>query len=174
MSDKEKPNLGITNDDVLEFFWLANTNGWASRKPAVEIDFFNPNKKRIKFQKENFLYLDEYWITPANNKSAGTTAILYQYNGMWTPVWWMSYGGEYQKEVIPFLKKAIRHNIKLRKFEGGRGPKTLEVSNENLAYLNFSGGDFSSFSGNEYIRIFQNNITKAKLGYHYYQGMSLL
>ncbi|MBU1557972.1 hypothetical protein KKC45_03360 [Patescibacteria group bacterium] len=173
---KKKIDLGITVEDVLKFFWLAKENGWASGKVDVKKDRFNPNLKRIVFQKERFFYQDKYWVTPVSNSSAGTTTILFLYNRIWIPVWWMSYGGEYPKEVIPFLKEALMENIRLKQFKGGRGRCFFENSNyPDLTYLNGDTGDFSSFRGRESIyKGFNISSTKKELGFHTYQGMSLI
>ncbi len=173
----QKIILPITDADILDFFWLANEEGYAN--PAIKAieSPFNPNEKTITIQMNDLVYQDKYWVTPASDCSAGTTTILYKHNNGWVPIWWMSYAGRYRKKDIPFLKKVLLVNIREKRFVGGRGPERYKE--EFRSYSNNCLGSFGDFRGIETIKCFEepkreNTERWIIVGHHRYQGMSLL
>jgi hypothetical protein len=119
----------------------------------------------IEFVSAEYKVIDHYYTTPQSLYSVGTTMIYFKD----IPIWWMSYGGFYQHEAIPFLKDALRATYEEKKFLGGRGPRTY--LKDGLCYENIVAGDLKLFRGREEIR--QQNPHQV-LGFHEYQGMSLL
>lgn len=129
--------------------------------------------KYIQYTEGNFRVMDQYCVTPQSDFSAGTTTIFFQES----PVWWMSYGGQYPPEVIPFLKRALAKAYSRWEFYGGRGPE--RYIEESLTYENHSrqgveldsiGSSFDGFQGHEEIGITGG----ATLGFHHYFGMALI
>ncbi|HBT74668.1 TPA: hypothetical protein DEB29_01520 [Candidatus Wolfebacteria bacterium] len=89
------------------------------------------------------------------------------------PVWGMSYGGSYPKEVIPLLKDALGAAYVCHFFNGGRGPKAhtrIGMRYENVVE---PGGNFVQFKGREEIR-FDHDQAGEVLGFHEYFGGSLI
>lgn len=117
---------------------------------------------------KGFVVVDRYCVTPHSDKSTGTTTIFFEGQ----PVWWMTYGGEYKKSTIPFLKEALKETYRQSKFLGGRGPSRFQK--DNLVYVNrrgFDGTRFALFEGREEIvEIPSLN----SVGFHKYFGMLLI
>jgi hypothetical protein len=129
----------------------------------------NGTENIFRYTDGDFIVIDSYWATPNSDYSTGTTTILFRNY----PIWWMSYGGHYPKEVIRFLKLAIEMQYKAGLFRGGRGP--ARYSDVQFTYKNISKGtgneSFSLFSGREEI---WNNKDENLLGFHEYFGISML
>ena len=84
------------------------------------------------------------------------------------PVWAMNYIGQYDLEVLPFLKEALLRVYDHSLFVGGRGPVALSDGDGRFCYSNHaenghvgevdpsqgshSGCDFTAFHGFEQIR----------------------
>ena len=152
-------------EKIKEFFFKAMTQGYAAGGEKIKIPNM-PWYKGISFKEGDFYLLDNYCVTPHSFKSAGTTTIWFQ--GI--PVWFMSFGGYYEHQVIQFLKSALSRSYQVQQFLGGRGPKVF--SSGSLTYLNqVYSPEFSQFKGRE--EIFNHNTDKC-LGYHEYWGMLLL
>ncbi len=156
-----------------EVFFLAMLDGYAGdRKSSTKT--VNPDgRKTITFVHRRFKVIDEYWTTPETDLSAGTTTILYQTESTrFVPVWWMSYGGRYPKEVIPLLRQALKEEYQRKTFNGGRGPRYMEF-NKTIEYNNWSKGDFQKFNGSECLRQYGCG-SASEIGFHEFFGMSLL
>jgi hypothetical protein len=127
--------------------------------------------KTIEFTTGDYKVVDRYCTTPHSSYSAGTTTISWKD----APVWWMSYGGYYDKEAtIIFLKRVLRSTYELRVFMGGRGPENCTDVSADMTYSNNvdpNFHDFERFQGWEEIR---DELTGRCLGYHEYMGMSLV
>lgn len=164
----------ISIQDVENFYWEAmQAVGWPTGKGHKFVDSSYPGYKFIGYTNlSGFSFLDKWSDPHTYGKSTGETIICFQE----IPVWVMNYGGQYPKEVIPFLKLALMEVINSRDFAGGRGPKRKytnekypDLSYENLPIKNH----FSEFWGEEIIfgkNSFRNHIE----GTHRYQGMSLI
>jgi hypothetical protein len=161
--------------DILEqakkIFFKALLAGYVGGNPnngIIKITSSNGNKKIISYSEGDFVVIDSYWVTPNSDHSSGTTTILYKNN----PIWWMSYGGCYPKDVIGFLKSALKSQYEKGSFRGGRGP--IRHVGTQFTYRNMSKGiensDFDHFSGREEILDKEENL----LGFHEYFGMSML
>lgn len=148
-------------------FFEAMMDGYAGGDCKKSIKTKTPDGRTvIEFTTGDYKVIDDYRTTPHSNKSAGTTTILYKND----PVWWMSYGGWYKKEAIPFLKASLKKEYGRGVFFGGRGPGSC--TRENLVYINFvENGSFSEFNGREEIVDRESFET---MGSHKYYGMSLL
>jgi len=150
---------------VERVFLEAMVNGWANPEVKKVPLPGLPGSKAIRFRKEGLFVLDYYFSNPESGRSMGNTVIL---EGK-TPVWMMSYGGHYPKEVVPFLKEALLVNYKAKVFVGARGPHFFE--NDTYAYVNtVMRGDFESFFGEEKII---HRESGRSLGHHTYFGKSL-
>lgn len=156
-----------------EMFFAAMLAGYASEKinlAKISAKILGKDGyKTITFLSGNYKVVDRYCVTPLSDFSAGTTTIFhrFRFKGRWIPVWWMSYSGHYPKEVIPFLKVALKQSYEKGEFAGGRGPKTLQfVKGKSDLYENHWVGDFHSFDGCESIN--------CNAGFHKYFGMALI
>lgn len=154
---------------TLAFFFEAMLKGWVAE--GVETEPSNLPGYRV-FRHESadkrFALVDSYCVSGKSHfpKSAGTTTIWWDDR----PVWWMSYGGYYEKEAIPFLKQALVTAYMNKAFVGGRG--RLSFRDPHMIYINSpEKNDFSSFKGSEKIIEIASAST---LGEHEYWGMSLI
>ncbi len=144
-----------------EAFFHAMSLGWASgSKEAhkVEAPGSFGNKEIIYttgllYRKEWFRVVDRFCVSKVG-KSAGTTTIWFHHD----PVWFMSYGGFYLKEDIPFLKEALMRVYSEKQFFGGRGPTSIaqcvpHLKEGVLVYANEieKGSTFEKFRGKEAI-----------------------
>ncbi len=142
-------------------------NGMSVRK----IRLANGEKTNI-WQSRNgdWVVVDRWTTTTLSNWSAGTTTVLYKNQA----VWWMSYGGWYDKSVIPFLKEALKNAYKRGAFIGGRGREHFsDPEFPGLAYTNKVSPvrkDPTMFDGEEQIIGAGGEL----MGFHRYHGMSLL
>jgi hypothetical protein len=129
----------------------------------------NGNETTITYAEEDFVVIDRYYTTPGSNASVGLTLILFKGN----PVWWMSYNGEYPKEVIPFLKSALAEAYREGEFNGGRG-KVVFSKHKEFEYFNDCSGHclFQSFYGLE--KIVKKENFHNWVGYHKYHGGSMI
>lgn len=162
-----------------DVFFEAMLDGYTGeQKNSIKI--VSPDgRKTITFINGKFKVIDEYWTTPESDLSAGMTTILYEVvPSRGIPIWWMSYGGRYPKELIPFLKESLKLTYERREFRGGRGPNSHLRG--NLEYVNScSAGGFEKFEGNEEIIDLNNNDEMdpdglTVVGFHKYFGMSLI
>lgn len=157
-----------------EVFFLAMLDGYAGEQKNSTKTVSPDGRKTITFISGQFKVIDEYWTNPYSDFSAGTTTILYYEieSARHIPVWWMSYGGCYPKEVISFLKEALKEEYQRKTFTGGRGPRYKEFD-KKLEYNNWSEGDFRRFVGHESIRDYGRG-SASQIGYHDFYGMSFL
>ncbi|MEK9174669.1 MAG: hypothetical protein AAB725_01735, partial [Patescibacteria group bacterium] len=126
-----------------------------------------PGYKVMTFEKEKFVLVDSYCKSGEflHSKSAGTTTIWHDN----VPVWWMSYGGYYEKSAIPFLKQSLLLAYGIHEFVGGRG--MLFHSDGSMIYINHPEiNEFSFFRGREEVI----DLSAGSLGEHVYWGMSLI
>lgn len=171
-------------DEILvgarEAFFHAMSLGWASgsKAAAKKIDVTGSSGGEetayitgLLYRNEWFRVVDRYCVSEAG-KSAGTTTIWFHHD----PVWFMSYGGSYLKEDIPFLKNALMRVYSTKQFFGGRGPTSLaqgvsHLKDGVLVYANEIEKDstFDKFRGKEAI-IGPVGIR----GQHEYWGMALI
>lgn len=160
-------------NEVQEVFFEAMRKGYAFSSSKVAIAGL-PGSKSIPFRIGEFSLLDYYFVAPGSNHSYGTTVIWVAEK----PVWIMHYGGWYQKDVIPFLKRALMRNYSENIFLGGRGPERLEGEDHTLQYLNkVERNEFANFKGYEYI-ISTSEQTGVKPGqkmgeHHYFGGLMI-
>ena len=157
-----------TKQDVEKAFFEAMAAGYAQSIKKTPIPDL-PGSKAIISVDGHFRVVD-YWLVTANsNKSTGSTTIWFDEQ----PVWVMHYGGWYDKDVIPFLKKCLhRAYVEERKFYGGRGP--TEVKDRDLRYNNeIDRNDFFNARGEEFVYDFSGDDKKCR-GFHWYRCMSLL
>ncbi len=160
--------------EMIEFiFFMAMQVGWASGKTKSHTVPLLPRYKVIPFSYKNFSVLDAY-SPPHSGKSDGFTKIWFKK----FPVWIMSYGGQYPKKAIPFLKSALMQAYKEKLFIGGRGLSSFTSDDKfsDFIYLNQLdlGFDrrnhFEKFRGYEVIE----TLGQGAIGSHWYQGMSLI
>jgi hypothetical protein len=150
--------------EVQEFFFKAMVQGWAVGGQKIKIADM-PGYKAIPFRDGDFYLLDCYCVTPNSPKSAGATTIWFRD----MPVWVMNYGGLYDKEAIPFLKRALLKAYEARHFFGGRGP--FVFAEGSLIYFNQPRVNmFDKFEGREEVFDFKAGFS---LGWHEYWGMNL-
>ena len=151
-----------------EAFFLAMMSGYAGSKNEGSTKTVSNNgcTKSVKFVHGLYLVDDTWHTNPNSDKSAGTTTISHE--GI--PVWWMCYGGQYTKETVAFLKRALRETYAQKKFVGCRGP--LYFRDGIMVYENGfdQSQSFEGFSGDEIVF----NDSKGILGTHKYFGMALI
>ncbi len=168
-----------TNDELLQqaqqCFFAAMMQGWAAEVKAVPVPDM-PGHKQTIYENGKFRVIDRFCVSSAG-MSAGATTIWYTKD----PIWFMSYGGIYSKEDIPFLKRALVYNYSRGFFLGGRGPTMyLDEMSEGkfqqdnlLIYDNREQfGSFRSFRGHERICLAENPSTVR--GWHDYWGVALI
>lgn len=162
----------LTPKDIENVFWEMMERGWVSGKIEKQEAPLLPGYKCIPFKIGRFSVLDAYSAPVSDGKSVGFMTIWFDE----TPIWTMNYGGQYPREVIPFLKAALKSSIIRRDFVGGRGPSNFEHDEyPDFVYINeVSDGNcsFLSFSGIEYIH--DKISLTIPLGWHEYWGMSLI
>lgn len=144
-------------------FFDAMVQGWVCNTDAkkIEVPEF-PGSKAIPYEHGPFRVLACYMTN--FNFSTGTTTIWFRGK----PVWVMHYGGWYEKEAIPFLKRCLSRAYAERRFYGGRGP--VFVRDDRFTYINrIERNNLRDFAGEE--KIF--DLSEKCLGYHWYRGMSL-
>lgn len=168
-----------------EAFFHTMLHGWASgSKNAVKTEVpGSPNNKESTYiagfmhKKDFFRVVDRYCVSETG-KSAGTTTIWFHRD----PIWFMSYGGAYLKEDIPFLKNALVSVYSEKQFFGGRGPTSfaqavLHLNGGILVYTNEVEKDstFEKFRGKEaIIGPAKDGGSQEVRGRHDYWGMSLI
>jgi hypothetical protein len=149
-------------------FFAAMQVGWAAGAKGTIVPRM-PGYKEVEYEGyAGFLVIDRYCVSSAG-KSAGTTTIWFGDD----PVWFMSYGGFYPKEVVPFLKRALMSSYNQCEFVGGRGPVFYgdDSNYPGLSYRNVveKGSDFCScFRGDEHI------LGCECLAWHSYWGRALI
>lgn len=133
-----------------------------------------PGSKKFLYRRDDLCYVDTYWT---NGEFSGGTTIIYAGE---VPVWLMAYDGWCQdddKEVLDFLKSALRANYEGGIFLGGRGPREFHQmwpTKERLVYhnhLDLYGQGFRCFAGRE--RIFRRPADAIDLFWHRYKGLAL-
>src|SRR3989344_1373024 len=148
-----------------QFFFEAMKSGWAMPVPKSPIPSL-PGSKSIPFRIGEYSLLDYYFVAPGSDSSYGTTVIWVAER----PFWVMHYGGWYKKEVIPFLKAALRETYSQNQFVGGRGPQRYRNDEYPFLYCNDVGWiqcNFSNFHGLEYVL---DETQTQRLGEHSYFG----
>ena len=146
------------------FFFRAMSDGWIGSGKAFDCPDA-PGYKAYSYRDGDFLLVDRYCSDAESPKSAGTTTIWHKD----IPVWFMSYGGWYDKSTIACLKNALTEAYVSNQFVGGRGPLSLAVG--PIVYANAPRvNDFEKFEGREEIH---ESETGTLLGFHEYRGMSL-
>ena len=161
----------LTSEGIENFFWKMLERGWVSGRIEKQSAPLLPGYKCLPYKEGRFSGLDAYSIPGAEGKSAGFMTIWFDKK----PIWTMNYGGQYQKEVIPFLKAALGCCIAKRYFKGGRGPgRFTHREYPDLLYVNEISDEcsFLRFSGTE--KIFDVLNPEELLGWHDYWGYSLL
>ena len=169
MSSAKK--LQIPIDVLQEVFFEAGLAGWVSGAEPTKLPEF-PGSHQFRFEKQTgygeVIVLDTYWTQEGSNVSWGFTDIHHNDD----IVWYMRYGGAYQKEVIICVKQAIKRAYKSEEFLGGRGLDSF-VGDKGLWYRNDTSAmsTFYEFSGKETVC---NIDTAVSLGYHDYSGELIL
>ena len=156
------------------FFFEAMRHGWTSDQAQfVTKEYDGWKEKTWVFTSPNFpnfQLIDQYRTFSNSRVSEGKKSI--SFSGI--PVWYMVYGGWYNKQVIPFLKRALARNYNEGVFIGGRGPDRLEGEDHTLQYLNrVQQNDFANFGGHEWIEATSPHSGMSagtKLGEHHYFG----
>ncbi len=150
--------LNITTIQVENVFFKAMLAGYVSNtKVKTENMPGMPGYKFTEFIDGDFCVKD-VWC-----KSSGFTSIWYKGILVWT----MSFGGEYSKACISFLKEVLRKAYVNKNSVGCRGSNI--ATNDEYTYVNkvVVGSNFARFHGTEYI--FRAETFK-KTGYHHYFG----
>ncbi len=168
----------VSVDEVREFFFAAKMHGWAAGAPKMPV-MDMPGFKRIIYVDGPFSMIDQYCVVPiadqidparygavGSPRSSGTTTIWFED----TPVWQMSYMGQYTPEASALVKRALLAAYGEKLFLGGRGPEDFE--GDGMGYSNLvEHNDFEEFRGHERVsKKFMSNIE----GYHAYMGMMLI
>ncbi len=154
-------------------FFEANLDGYVGggegrRSVKTKVAVCDTVVTTITFTDGNYQVVDQYKTTKDSDRSDGWTVVSFKGEDIWC----MSYGGQYTKELIPFLKEALCVTFQAFTFVGGRGPVLYQRG--NFVYRNVSKGVFQSFQGREHIAEILSAGREIQLGYHEYIGTSLL
>lgn len=152
--------------EILDFFFTAKVNGWASPNVKKTALPGMPGYKAIEFVDGDFHMMDTYCKAQGGIKSSGTTTIWHQNH----PVWVMHYIGEYPPEAIAIVKEALIKAYSSHMFIGGRGVRTLKNNSEYRYENNVTKNEFSDFSGIEKVIDMKGRI----VGFHEYLGRILI
>ncbi len=155
--------------------------GYAGGAKATPVPF-RPGWKFINHDEDGWYLRDEYYVEPETGKSCGhTTLNRYVEDKIATLVWYMSYGGFYEKEAIPCLKAALMANYTKRIFSAGRGEDMHQVGNYRYIIRWRHTALFEQFSAHETIvRIDQDSkdprepSATTNMGGHDIWGMALI
>ena len=161
-----------------EFFFFGACHGWAGGNDgnlitkdegAPGMEGWKEAAYRDSLGYAGYHFADRWGRDPDSGKPSGSKFITH-----WKiPAWGMWLGGDsYSKDVLPFLREVLIANYRMRKFCGGRGP--AECRKGNLLYTNKYEGDFSRFSGHEYIEYIRENGERQNAGSHSYWGGSFI
>lgn len=158
-----------TLKEAKDAFFRANLKGWAGGAQKVSISEL-PGYKVIVWEESDWRFVDMYFKIPNSLESYGTTTGWFR--GI--PIFFMSYGGWYEKEVVPFLKQALKVSYEKGEFVGGRGPHyytdytELTEREGCLVYKNHQKRTSAgSFDGWEEV---ENSRSGKRRGYHEYSG----
>lgn len=156
-------------------FFDAMLQIWALDSPGVQ-----PKERNGQYEIEiqfpygadhyRYVFVDRWYWSPTG-KTAGTSTIIY---GSW-PVWFMSYGGFYREQEIPFLKRALHAAYSDRIFRCGRGPECfVDPDFPDLRYENsVTKNGFEDFSGREAV-LARDGTGFIEVGYYSLWGMGLV
>ena len=161
----------MTRDEILKeaqaFFFEGMLRGYADKSIEPSSVPGKPGFEQNVYQKNDWLLVDEWGANPETHRSFGTTTIWYN-NAI---AWMMQFYGRYEKDAIPFLKKALNHAYQMKLWNGGRGP--LEYREKDWQYscvLVLSG--FEEFEGQEWIHDMSRKDNNR--GFHHFVGRSLI
>lgn len=172
-------------NEAKKHFFAAMLEGWVGGGELKDVPGMLGLKK-TEYQAEDFRVLDQF----------GGSALSYGVTLIWycdIPVWVMNYAGQYPKEYIPYLKRALVYAYKNRCFLGGRGlPAYLmrdAYDDPMILYTNDVSpkSDFTRFSGEERLALsscvpgtlnhslaFGEHVFERPIGYHTYSGIALI
>jgi len=134
----------------------------------IDVETRIDGEKMTRFPSGSFVVIDRWFVSPESEsgKSVGTTVILHNNR----PVWYMTYGGMYPKNVTSFLKESLATAYRRMRFVGGRGE--LRHTNGVLVYTNHvEKNSFLKFCGAEFIHIHGDT---EPTGHHHYRGGSFV
>lgn len=144
----------ILIDQAQKFFFEVMRHGWASGEAKfVTNEFRDWKEKAWKYESpdfRDFVLEDRYQIYLDSKVSDGRKLITY----LDRPIWYMYYGGWYDKEVIIFLKEALMDAYNANVFCGGRGPTNFTRNEVYPGMLYVNQGDpldFTGFRGRELV-----------------------
>lgn len=142
--------MKVKIERLMEFFFEAMLNGYVVSGPKSVMRELPGNKMfRYKSKDGKLLLIDQYCVGEKEENSFeeysfGSTIIYYIEDEKPIPVWYMNYGGWYNKEVIYLLKKVLKEAYSKKIFIGGRGESCLD---NKLIYENDYKGNFRGFTG---------------------------
>ena len=144
-------------DEIQRVFFAAMMHGYAVDGPK---EILPDGSKHYVYKEVGWFVEDRFWVNVGENYSWGYILISFHNQ----PVWVMNYWGWYHKEVIPFLKEALRDHYGRGIFLGGRGAKLYE--RDGFTYKNLpTASGFMVFAGHEVIMS-----SCSTYGVHRYQG----
>jgi hypothetical protein len=158
---------------AMKIFFRALLDGYIGNRRNVRKDHRPNGEKIITWISPDGVWkvVDRYTTTRGSKCSAGFTTIFFRGEA----VWWMSYGGWYEKNTIPFLKKCLARAYGLKIWNGGRGCRFFtDPGHPGIIYSNTTRpmeNDFGHFQGEEKITVEKDSKI---LGYHKFMGMSLI
>ena len=151
MTNKNKRALLIEKAE--QFFFEAMRHGWASGEAEFAVTQL-PNSKiktwTFPSEPKDFKLMDSYYVANSNRSYIGIK-VLYHDKKL---IWYMSYGGWYEKRAIALLKEALMHSYKHNQFRGARGPASFYNNSlyPGILYTNhFNPFGFGRFRGREFI-----------------------
>jgi hypothetical protein len=156
-----------------KFFFEAMRHGWASGEAKFVATEFRGWKEKTWFYKNpdfpNFVLVDKYETVSDSRVSHGRKSISY----LDVPIWFMDYGGWYDKEVIPFLKEALMLAYSSEVFCGGRGRASFTRNEAYPGMLYINQGEFLNFAGFRGRELATDPFGKPRGEHNYFGGLMI-
>jgi len=153
----------LTLREAKNAFFKASLQGWAGGAKKISISEL-PGYKVIIWEEDDWRFVDMYFKISNSLDSYGTTTGWFR----GVPIFFMSYGGWYDEEVVPFLKQVLKISYEKGEFFGGRGPACYIDYEAGLVYENHQNRiSAGSFDGWEEVRDLRSG---KRRGYHEYWG----
>lgn len=170
MNDQDKTCILKQAKNAFIKAMLAGYISDSADKKVIRISSRNGAEQMFTYEDEEMKVVDHRLIAQTSRFFVGTTTVFIDD----VPIWWMSFGGRYPKEITDFLKRALKAQYESGSFRGGRG--SIRYSDNEFTYSNTLDGiensdlSLENFSGREEITDKDGNV----LGFLNYSGMSLL
>ena len=150
-------------------FFDAMLAGYAGKGAKARPIARLPGSHVIEYSSGPWKVVDVYHTT-LGEMSYGTTHLFFEA----VPVWMMHYWGEYPKEMIPTLKRALSSAYQNGFWNGGRGPEWF--NDDEFTYHNDVGlgSCFEVISSGKETIVRSGEEERGAVGYHRYNSLWLI